>query len=294
MNSLFTFLIAFLGILVSVRAQDSDSYYNPVFPETLGSKKPTLEAVLEHYGPVRILNRWYVGAEGFLRNDKNTITNTFDGLINTRSISDWGFGASVGWVYREEWALEASYLRTPIHNVLTVTGSNVPLEYTMANDRNSLTLRAKRRLLFGKSTLPKSAFWIGVGISAIPNSGKQKEYLVLEGHSRQGRLPVDTLRLESVTLVNDKITGVVDASIEYILKPAKGVEFSVYGRSQWGLGNSVATKIDYTINRQDAGTSQITGNGSGWVFGVSLRYVFHTNYDFDNFNRSYNGGRAIK
>lgn len=293
MNSLFTFLFAFFGLVVSVRAQVSGSYYKHVFPETLGEKKPTLEAVLEHYGPIRILNRWYVGVEGFLRNDKNTISTTFDGLIGTRSVSDWGFGASVGRVYREEWVLEVSYSRTPIHNVLTVGGDN-QLEYKMANDRNSLSLRGKRRLLFGKATLPKSAFWVGVGISAIPNSGKQKEHILLEGYSRQGRLPIyDTLHLESVTMVSSKMTGVVDASIEYVLKPSKGVEFSIYGRNQWGLGNSIYTNIDYKINRQNAGTSLINGNGGGWVFGVSLRYVFHTNYDFDNFNRSYKGGRGI-
>jgi hypothetical protein len=294
MNSLFTFLLAFFCLVVSVQAQDWDTYYNPVFPETLGKKKPSVEQVLEHYGPLRIQDRWYVGAEGFFRKDRNTISNTFDGLIGTRSVSSWGFGGTVGWVHREEWALEVGYSRTPIHNILAIPGNNYPLEFVMANDRNSLTLRAKRRLLFGKACLPRSAFWVGAGISAIPNSGKQKENIILEAYSRRGRLPIyDTLRLESLTMVNSKLTGVIDASLEYILKPAKKVEFSIYGRYQWGVGSSISTKVDYSVNRQDEGSSQINGNGSGWVFGIALRYLFHTNYDFDNFNRSYKGNRGI-
>lgn len=280
--------------LMSGMAQDfNNTYYDPIFPDELGKKKPSLESVLAHYGPVRILNRWYFGADGFAKNDKNTISNTFDGLIGTRSVTGFGYAATVGWVYREEWAAEVSYARSPIYNVLTVSGT-YPLEYRMTNDKNNLTLRVKRRLLFGKATLPKSAFWVGLGASLIPNSGRQKEYLVLEGYSRQGRLPVyDTLHLESVTMINNRVTGAVDASIEYLVKPAKGIEFSVYGRNQWGLGNSIATTIDYTVNRQDAGTSVINGRGSGWVFGISLRYTFNTTYDFENFNSPYKVGRGM-
>jgi hypothetical protein len=287
MKSFFT-LIFIMLVAFPVLSQDTDSYYNPVIPQTQGRKPPSIESVLSHYGPVRIQNRWYVGVDGFIRNDRATISNTFDGLIDTKSISKFGWGAVAGWVYKEDWAIEAAYARSPIHNTLIVS-STYPLEFHMQNDKNSLTIRGKRRLLFGKSTIRKSSFWIGVGLSAVPNSGKEKEFIDLAGYARQGRLPVyDTLRLQSLTRINKKITGAVDVSLEYIISAGRAMEVSIYGRNQWGLGNSITTSVNYTVNRQDMGTALIKGDGSGWLFGLSLRYIFHTDYDFDDFNRLYN------
>lgn len=283
MKSIYTLLLFLL--FQPAFSQDTDSYYSPPLPEMIGKKVPSVESLLSYYGQIRVENRWYFAGEGVVRTDQNKINNTLDGLLSTRSVTGAGWGASVGWVSKEQWGVEVSYLRAAIHTIMVVS-STYPLEYKIANDKNYLTIRGKRRLLFGKSMQPRSAFWISAGISAIPNSGRQKEVIDLIGYARRGRQE-DTLRLQGEGRVSNGVTGVVDLGLEYAIKAGKKMEVSLYTRRQWGLGTSVKTIMNYTVNRENQGTSVITANGTGWTFGIGVRYNFHIVYDFEDLNRSF-------
>jgi hypothetical protein len=262
-------------------AQNSEDYYNPVTPKVNTFKSKNTEILIARSSQEKIRNRLYFGVDGFLRSDKSTITNTFNGLIDTKSAIKPGWSASLGWVNKEKWALELEYARSPIHNILVING-DIPADYKMENDKNNLALRIRRRLLFGKSNsmMRRSAFWVGAGAGVVPNSGKQKEYFELEGYSwrRRGMIR-DTLWLFSDTRTHAKMTGFVDVTAEYVLKVAKAIDLSFYARKQWGLGTSLATQLSYYVNKVQTEESVISASGSGLTFGISLRYVFALGYD---------------
>jgi hypothetical protein len=294
MKTIYT-LFLFIVCTHIAAAQSNEDYYNPdatpvktffdpVEPKVNNFKKSKTEALLAKYGNMKIRNRWYVGIDGFVGTDKNSISNTFQGLVDTRTAGKSGYGASLGWVNQEKWTVEFEYARAPIFNHLILNGYN-PLGYKLPNDKNSLALRAKRRLLFGRpnSSVRRSAFWISAGAGIVPNSGKQKEYLEFEGYASKGpNAAPDTLTMTSDTRTNTKMTAFADASAEYIIKVAKGIDLSFYGRKRWGFGNSVTTDLAYYVNKTQTQSSVIKSDGSGLIFGISLRYVFSMGYDFDD------------
>jgi hypothetical protein len=281
--STLLFVLACSG-LAFCQEENSD-YYRPVFPSPVGSKKYTVESLLKKFGDVRIHNRWYSGINGFVRTDKNKITNNFDGLIGTSSPASYGWSAVVGWVKDENWGVEAEYARSPIHNNLVINGDN-PLNYKLTNEKNSLIFRGKRRIMFGKTAIRRSAFWLSAGAGLIPNTGKQTNYMEFNGYMVRGRRQgIDTLFMSSDTRTNKHITALAEASAEYVVKVAKSVDLAFFVRKQWGFGNSVTTNLEYSVNQVKTATASITGDGSGWNFGMSLRYVFHIGYDYENLNR---------
>jgi len=292
MKPIFTFFVA-IAFFHSVSAQDNADYYRPVFPKPIGAKPYNAESLLKTLGDVRILNRWYAGANGFVRTDKNKLSNTLDGLISTKSPAAYGYSAVVGWVGQEQWTIEAEYARSPIHNMLLING-DYPDSYKFTNDKNSIILRGKRRLLFGKSSLRRSAFWIGGGAGIIPNTGKQKDYWEFSGYRSLGRrMGIDTLFITSDTRTSSHITATVEASAEYILKVSKSIDVAFFGRKQWGIGNSLTTDLAYYVNRRETQTARITGDGSGWNFGISLRYMTHIGYDFEKLNHVFTRKKLV-
>lgn len=283
MKPIFTIFIIAATFLKASAQEDAD-YFRKLYARPLGAKPYNAESLLKKYGNVKVLNRWYIGASGFIRTDKNVISNDFDGLIGTESPAVSSWGAAVGWVYREQWSIEAEYNRSAIHNVLLIYGDN-PLKYTMENDKNSLILRGKMRLLFGKPAIRKSAFWLGAAIGCVPNSGRDKDFMEFSGYQQRGRgQGVDTLYMSSDTRISSAMTGLVEASAEYVIKVAKSIDLGLFARKQWGLGNSITTDLVYKVNRVETDRARIEGDGSGWNFGVSLRYVFHISYDFSPLN----------
>jgi uncharacterized membrane protein len=282
-----TFFTLFLLSVCCVTAlcQSNADYYAPVFPRPVGVKQYTVESLLGKFGEVQINNRWYAGFDGFVRTDKNTIDNSFDDLIGTTSPATYGWGAVLGWVKNENWGVEVQYARSPIHNVLVINGDN-PQTYKFTNDKNSLIIRGKRRLMFGKSSVRRSAFWISAGFGLIPNSGRENEYKEFYGYKQRGRRQaVDTLFMTSSTRTNKHVTGGLEASAEYVIKVSKSIDISLFARKQWGLGTSVTTNLDYFVNQIKTHSATIKGDGTGWNFGLSLRYVFEIGYDFENLNR---------
>jgi hypothetical protein len=282
-----TFFTLFLLSVCCIEAhcQRNADYFAPVFPRPVGAKQYTVESLLGKFGEVQINNRWYAAVDGFVRTDKNTIDNTFGDLIGTASPATYGWGALVGWVKNENWGVEAQYARSAIHNVLLINGDN-PHTYKFTNDKNSLIVRGKRRLMFGKSSVRTSAFWIGAGFGLIPNSGKENEYKEFYGYKQRGRRQaVDTLFMTSSTRTNSHMTSTLEASAEYVIKISRSIDLSLFARRQWGLGTSVTTSLDYFVNQIKTNSATIKGDGSGWNFGLSLRYVFDIGYDFENLNR---------
>jgi hypothetical protein len=278
MKSLSTILLIAVTAITSF-SQDTD-YYRKIYSRPVGSKPHNVESLLKTLGDVRISNRWYAGADGFLRTDKNTLSNDFDELIGTQSPTISAWSAAVGWVSHEQWTVEAEYARSAIHNVLLINGDN-PMRYKLENDKNSLIFRGKRRMLFGKSKVRRSAFWVGAGIGFVPNSGQIKDYMEFYGYREKGRRQgVDTLALTSETRTNSSWTGLAEVSAEYVVKVGKVVDMSFFARKQWGMGTSVTTNLAYFVNGTEMENAQIKGDGTGWTFGVSLRYVFHLGYDF--------------
>jgi hypothetical protein len=279
------FTILFLTIFLHARAQDAD-YYRKLYTRPIGEKPYNTESLLKKFGDLKVRDRWYVGVSGFVRNDRNTIDNDFDGLIGTESPTVSAWGVAAGWVFKEQWNVELAYDRSAIHNVLMIYGDN-PLKYQMENDKNGLILRGKIRLLFGKPSVRKSAFWIGAGAGLVPNSGRSKDYMEFSGYRDKGRrLGVDTLFMSSDTHIAKSMTGLVEASAEYVIKVSKSIDMSLFARKQWGTGNSLTTDLVYKVNGVEIERARIEGDGSGWNFGISLRYVFHIHYDFSNLNHS--------
>ncbi|GGN00943.1 hypothetical protein GCM10010967_39100 [Dyadobacter beijingensis] len=277
------FTILFCCLFLAASAQDED-YYRKIYTKPIGAKPYNTESLLKKFGDIKVHDRWYVGVNGFVRKDNNTIDNDFDGLIGTQSptVSSWGI--STGWVYKEQWNIELAYDRSAIHNVLMIYGDN-PLSYQMENDKNNLILRGKMRLLFGKPSVRKSAFWVSAGAGLVPNSGRAKEFMEFSGYRERGRrLGVDTLYMSSDTRISKSMTGLVEASAEYVIKVAKSIDMSIFARKQWGIGNSITTDLVYKVNGVETERARIEGDGSGWNFGISLRYVFHIGYDFSPLN----------
>lgn len=289
MKSIYTLLI-FTLCAGPVFAQNEDYYnpvtapvkesYEPVTPKVNTFKTNREKAIFAKYSTEKISNRWYIGFDGFIGTDKSTLSNNFQGLIDTKSASRSGYSASIGWVNQEKWGLELEYARSPIHNTLIINNAN-PLEYKMANDKNNIAIRAKRRILFGKSnsSVRRSAFWIGAGAGIVPNSGKQKDFMEFEGYIRRSRLTNDTLYLSSDTRTSNKISGFADATAEYVIKVAKAFDLSFYARKRWGLGNSLSTDLDYYVNKVQTQTATIKADGSGWAVGISLRYMLFVGHD---------------
>jgi len=286
MRTLSTLLLILLYAPL-VLSQSNEDYYHPstrpaksgdetAVPPVNTFKTQRTKTAADQISNIRIRNRLYFGIDGFMRTDRSSISNTFNGLIATRTGAKSGYSASVGWINQEKWAFEIAYSRSPIHNILIING-DYPMEYKMENDKNNLDLSIKRRLLFGRSnsSLRKSAFWIGAGAGIVPNSGAQKEYLQFEGYARQGRRPVlDTLFLTTDTHTSTKLTGFTYLTAEYVLKVAKAVDLSFYARKQWGLGTSLMTDMAYFVNKVQTQQSTIRADGTGLAFGISLRYIF--------------------
>ena len=276
----FTITFLFLSAAFIAEAQDNADYYRREFPQEFGRKKYDVESLLKKtVGDVKIRNRWYLGVDGFLRNDRNTITNSIDGLVGTQSPTVASYAASVGWVIREQWGLEAEYARSAVHNILLL---NVyyPLRYKLENDKNMITLRGKRRLLFGKPYLRRSAFWVAAGATFVPGAGKQKEYLEFDGYREKGRRQgIDTLSMTSDTYTGKKPAFLLEATAEYVIKVAKVADLSFFVRKQWGYRNALQTDLVYSVNSVETDRSVIKGDGTGWSLGISFRYVFQFSYD---------------
>ena len=264
MKATYTFLL-FCLISSAVLAQGSSDYYKP-----REATKRDYDRLLVRYGSY-LAQRWYFGAEGFLRADQGHLSNSFGGLIASNTVTRPGWSAVIGWTYRDAWALEAGYARSPIHNELAIS------QYTFQfqNERNGFLLRTKRQLFSTSPQERRSGLWATAGLWLIPNAGEHKSRLSFEGYGRRGyQREIDTLVITTQTATNTRATGLAELGLEYNVRLSSRVDLGIYARKYWGLGSSITTDLTYSVNGQLPQTATLQGRGSGASFGVSLRYTY--------------------
>ena len=265
------YLLFFLMVLVGFSAlgQDAGDYYQ------LPDRSRQYKRLLMRYGGPSIQDRWYVAADGFVRTDRADLTNSLDGLISSDHVAKVGFGVTIGYVYRERWAVEGGYARMPVHSQVSISNGAVPLAFTYSNNKNAFVMRAKRLVLSTSGPWLRSGFWLGGGVWLVPNNGQKEGHFSLIGYRYRGRSePVDTMRLTSQTVSTSRITGLAELTAEYNVRLSSQLDLGFSVRRFWGLGSALTTDVSYTVNNQAPQLAQLNGTGTGMSYGVTLRYTY--------------------
>ncbi|GAB3553847.1 hypothetical protein [Spirosoma fluminis] len=264
------FLYFLLGLVaLPAFGQNAADYYR------LPDRSQQYDRLLSRYGGPTIRDRWYVALDGFLRTDKAGLDNSFNGLIQSDRVTKFGGSAVIGWAYRERWMVEGGYARTPIHTQVSVSNGNSPLVFRYTNDRNAFVLRGKRLLLSTSGPWLRSGFWVSGGMWLIPNNGQQEGRFLLVGYSYHGRQETpDTLRLNSQTQTNSRMSVLAEVGAEYNIRLSNKLDLGLSARKYWGLGNSITTDVAYSINQTLMQRAQLQGTGTGMSYGFTLRYTY--------------------
>jgi hypothetical protein len=221
------------------------------------------------------LQTWYVSGEGGFRNDGSTLSNSFNGLVSSTSLTKFSWSIVAGYTYRNAWAIEGGYAHAPIHLNITVPNGGVnPLVFNYQNSGHGIPVRVKRRIGSGRKAAHGTGFWLSAGAWLIPNGNSQPDDFHLIGYSSRSRRTTDTLRLNGNTTIANSITGLAEAGIDYAVRLSTSVELGIYIRKYWGLGNALRSNLDYTINNASQQQSSVVADGTGWSFGVALRYIY--------------------
>lgn len=250
-------------------------------------KQANFERLLARYGNAYITDRWYVGLDGFLRTDKSGLSQTFNGLVSTKAVSQLGWSAMIGWVGREKWAAEIGYARSAVHTLFIINQQS-PLRIQADNDKQGIVFRGKRLMRFQQLSQlnGKGGLWLGLGFWLLPNAPKDPSTVHLIGYTaRNPRSRPDTLRLVSNTTVSPHVTGMIEASAEYTAHVGRRTEMSFFVRRNWGLGSSLTTNLTYQVNSNELQTAWLRGKGTGWSIGITLRYNYARQYDLRGMHR---------
>lgn len=233
------------------------------------------ERLLARYGGAYTRDRWYFSVSGFLRTDRAQLDNSFNGLIGSESVTKPGWSAMIGWAYRERWAVEAGYTRSPIHSEILIN-SEYPYTFRYSNDKQALVLRGKHMILSTSGPWRRSGFWLTGGVWLVPNSGQDKGNFSLAGYGFRDwrREKFDTLRLTSQTVANRQPTAILEAGVEYNVRLTDRIDMGFSVRKLWGLGNSLTSNVSYVVNGREAQQAQFQGMGSGVSYGVTFRYTY--------------------
>ncbi len=239
--------------------------------------------LLTRYGGPHILDRWYVTLDGFVRTDRARIDNSLNGLLESDPVAKVGVGAVIGWTHRERWAIETGYARMPIHTQVSVRNGTSPLVYRYTNGRNAFVLRGKRLLLSTSGPWLRSGFWVSGGLWLVPNGGQSEGQFSLKGYRYRGRgESPDTLNLLSQTRTGNRMTTMAELGAEYNVRLSNSVDLGFSVRKFWGLGSSIVTNVNYSVNRALVQQAQLQGTGTGMSYGVALRYTYATRRSFPN------------
>lgn len=242
----------------------------------LPEKNGPASRLLNRYGGPQIRDRWYVSLEGFARTDRAKLDNSFDGLITSDVVTRAGWGVLLGWSYRERWAVEGGYSRTPIHTQLSISHTNPVVSARSTNDRHAFVLRGKSLLFSTSKPWLRSGFWVSGGMWAMPNSSQEVDRFSLNTGSRYpGRWEApESFQLTSQTQTSSQLTTLAEVGVEYNVRLSSALDLGITARKLWGLGNAITTDVTYTANRMASQQAQLRGTGSGMSFGVSLRYSY--------------------
>ncbi len=264
------FLLYLLLVFMALPAlgQGQSDYYR------LPGRGQHYEQVQFRYGGPTIRDRWYVALDGFVNTGRAHIDNSINGLINSDRSTRLGAGLSLGWSYRERWAIEAGYARLPIQTKVSVQSGGYPLVYRYQGIGDGFVLRGKRRIFSTSGPWLRSGFWLSAGAWVIPNSGQQEGRFSLYGYRYRGEGQTsDTLRLVSNTVAASRATAIAELGAEYNVRLSNSFDLGFQVRKRIGLSDVLTTDVRYTVNQYPAQQAQLTSNGSGMTYGVTLRYT---------------------
>ncbi|GAB3704026.1 hypothetical protein GCM10027592_34860 [Spirosoma flavus] len=222
-----------------------------------------------------------INVEGGLRNEVSTLSSSLNGLIISNLPMKTNWSVLLGYSFQNNWAIEAGYGYLPIRLNVTVANGSRPLAYNYQNSSNGATVRMKRRIGSGKRSLNNTGFWLTGGAWLIPNGSGQIDPLRLTGRSTPRRnQAADTLQLDITTSIANRFTGMAELGAEYTVRIASSVEMGFYARKYWGIGNALQSTITYKVNNVTEQQSLIKSDGSGWGFGVALRFILEREHEF--------------
>lgn len=266
MKRYLLFLLLGLSVL-SGRGQSTADYYR------LPDRSHQYDRLLMRYGGPQVRDRWYMALDGFVRTDRARLDNSFNGLIESKRVTKAGWGATIGWSYRERWAVEGGYARMPVHTKVSIRNGAYPLVFRYNNDKNAVFLRAKRLVLSTSGPWLRSGFWLSGGLWVVPNNRQEDGSFSLIGYGKR-REVVDTLKLTSRTNSSRQVATMAELGAEYNVRLSNTLDLGFSVRRFWGLSNSVTTDVDYTINKGIAQQAQLQGTGTGMSYGLTLRYTY--------------------
>lgn len=273
MSKLYIVLfLAGFAALPTMGQQVSDYYRLP------DRNQVQYDRLLTRYGGAYIKDRWYVALTGFVRADKALLDNSIGGMVGARRVVRPGWGALLGWAYKEKWAVEAGYVQSPAHTSLSVDrGRIVPSLFQYANDQHSFVLRAKRMLFSTSGPWRRSGFWLTAGMWAVPGKGGNRGELSLAEYAYRSREKVDTLRLSGETQLSNTPSVIAELGAEYNVRLSNRFDLGISARKLWGLGSSIDTDLTYSTTSQPTQYAQLRGVGSGMTYGLTLRYSLAIN-----------------
>ncbi|MFD2936507.1 hypothetical protein [Spirosoma flavum] len=217
---------------------------------------------------------WYISAETGFRSDGSILSNSLDRLVSNPTLTKAVWSGLFGYTYRNSWAVEVGYTRAPIHLNITIANSNDPLVFNYTNSGYGIPLRIKRRIGSGSRSANGTGFWVTGGAWLIPNGNGQTGDFRLIGYTYHSRNRTDTLRLNNSTTIFKRVTGVAELGIDYTTRLSPTIELGFYARKYWGLGNALRSDLVYTVNNSAKQQATITADGTGWGFGLALRYIY--------------------
>lgn len=274
----FVFILTVLSLPV-LKAQETpepeEKYYTP---DT--SKAPGIQRVMmikeaeKQLDRVKIRSRWYLGADLFGRSDITSLDNNYEYLFKTfpASTVDLSFSGQVGWIFREQLAVEGGYARSKIHNTAVLNTTNKG-GFKFSNEGNAFFLRTKFLVEFEKMGLRRPGLWIGGGIWGVPNSGGERDprgYMITRYDNRGG---ADTIYVSSKTTIGSDWTYGLEASAEFAFKVNEWADAAFFIRRHWGRGTAITTELTYADNKKVNDTGFLKSDGTGWNFGISIRFM---------------------
>ncbi|MBD2700884.1 hypothetical protein IC229_09560 [Spirosoma sp. BT702] len=241
----------------------------------LPDQSPQNNRLVARYGGPSIRNRWYVALDGFMRTDRAQIDNAENGLITSDLVGKPGLGVTLGWVYRERWALEAGYARMPIHTQVSINNTTPPLGFRNTDSRSSFVVRGKRLLLSTSKPWLRSGFWVSGGMWVVPGKDQPDNHYNVQGYRYQGRWEaMESFRMVTLTKTNPEMITMAELGAEYNVRLSNALDLGINVRKFWGLGNTSSTDVVYLANRTVTQQAQFQASGTGMSYGVTLRYNF--------------------
>lgn len=275
LSAVLFLIVLSTAVLQAQETTPEEGYFTPEMaePPTLRKtlKRKEMENRIEH---MKVRSRWYIGADLYGRSDMSTLENNYRYLFKSSNSNtiDFSFSGQVGWIFREQFALEGGYARSQIHNTAVLNTTNKG-GFRFANDGNAFFLRSKFLVEFEKMGLRRSGLWIGGGAWAVPGSGGERDPKAYIIYHYDNRGSSDTTYISSETTISSNWTYGLELSAEFAFKVNEWSDMAIFLRRHWGYGTAISTELTFADNKRVIDTGFIKSDGTGWNFGVSFRFM---------------------